>query len=294
MQKYLYKSKQILNSLIKRTNTYTATSYNSIQKKTPLRNSFYDPFIDQSYILSCGKNRETPLVIFDAGANKGIVTKKYKDIFPDSVIHCFEPETNNFFELNKEIEIKNLTNCFSHQLALGDSNGQIKFHITSSSTMHSALELSDTKSSPFYPPHVQAKTECNINQVTIDEFCSHDQNKIEHIHILKMDVQGYELNILKGAYNMLNSGKIEVIYSEVLFNSLYKNQCNFSQIYDFLARLNYVLFGMYDLRQGANGQIGWADAIFIKESTASKLPKDAYPLTQITGYRYDEFQLYNS
>lgn len=290
MKHYISKSKQVFSFLVKKIHTYiNRPDNNRIQQKTYLRNSFYNPFADQSYILSRSKKSKTPFLIFDAGANHGKITKKYKNIFSNSIIHCFEPEPNNFLQLKQEAE--NLSDCFLHQSALGDANGTITFHLTSSSTMHSPLELTDANKSPFYAESVYAQTQINVDQITIDEFCSNDQNIIDQIHILKMDVQGYELNVLKGASKMLSCGKIDIIYSEVLFNPLYKKQCNFSQIFDFLAGFDYVLFGIYDIRQGSNGQIGWADAIFIKQSIASELPDDAYPLHQITGYRYDEFQL---
>jgi len=58
--------------------------------------------------------------------------------------------------------------------------------------------------------HFKKNEEVQIS--TIDEFCC--KNNIERIHYLKMDVEGNELNVLKGATKMINSGKISFIQFE--------------------------------------------------------------------------------
>ena len=57
---------------------------------------------------------------------------------------------------------------------------------------------------------------------TLDEYAL--SKGIQHIDILKMDVQGSELNVLKGAENLLKSNKIDIIYSEVWFKAAYEGQ----------------------------------------------------------------------
>ena len=63
---------------------------------------------------------------------------------------------------------------------------------------------------------------------SLDSFCKNEQ--IERIDLLKMDVQGGELGILKGANQLLAQQKIDVIYSEVFFVPMYQNQPLFGEI----------------------------------------------------------------
>jgi hypothetical protein len=82
---------------------------------------------------------------------------------------------------------------------------------------------------------------------------------------LKIDVQGYELNVLRGAEKTLID--VDIILIETSFYELYKNQPLFKDIYDFLSNRGFDYYGsfeqLYDLR---DGRILQADSIFISNS----------------------------
>ena len=78
--------------------------------------------------------------------------------------------------------------------------------------------------------------EIEVKTQTIDNFCL--QNKIDYIHILKLDTEGNEFNILKGAENLLSENKIKLIYTEIC--SIKKDYDNKSlEIKNFLKKYNF-------------------------------------------------------
>jgi uncharacterized membrane protein YqiK len=101
------------------------------------------------------------------------------------------------------------------------------------------------------------KTE--IKLTSIDQFCK-NQN-ISHINILKSDTQGFELEVLNGAKEMLTKKAIQFVYLEINFIELYKELPTFSDIYNFLNAYGYKLLRFYDFNYYGNA-VGWSDALF--------------------------------
>lgn len=86
---------------------------------------------------------------------------------------------------------------------------------------------------------------------------------IKEIDILKLDVQGSELLVFKGAENALKNKIIKLIYSEIWFLAGYESQPLYHDISHFLAQFGYKPFGVYNIHYRTDGQFLWGDAIFI-------------------------------
>ena len=99
-----------------------------------------------------------------------------------------------------------------------------------------------------------------IETNTIDNYCL--ENNIDLIDILKIDVQGSEIEVLKGASNMLKERRIKVVYTETYFQQQYVNQPLFHDISQFLYNHNFILQDIYDPYYSANSLL-WCDSIFI-------------------------------
>jgi hypothetical protein len=85
-----------------------------------------------------------------------------------------------------------------------------------------------------------------------------------------MDIQGAELNALKGARKLLSQKNITMIVTEVEFKELYKNQPLYEDLAVYLRDYGYVLVGLYDFHY-VEGILSWADAIFLLEENFPKL-----------------------
>jgi hypothetical protein len=95
------------------------------------------------------------------------------------------------------------------------------------------------------------------------------QQDINHIHLLKLDVQGAELKVLQGSTRLLARKAIGLIYAEVEFIPLYQNQPLFHDVSAWLYAYGYRCFGLYNLAYQRNGQLTYGDAIFIPTHTVS-------------------------
>ena len=78
--------------------------------------------------------------------------------------------------------------------------------------------------------------EIDVKTQTLDNFCL--ENKIDFIHLLKLDTEGNEFNILKGAKNLLSKNKVKVIYTEICSNKKNYNNKSF-EIKSFLKKYNF-------------------------------------------------------
>lgn len=145
-------------------------------------------------------------VIFDVGANIGIYTEyvlnKYKN---DVDIYSFEPLNANFQTLeNKFSEFKNvkLTN-----IGFGNSNERIEIYYPKDHTTLASVYNRNLESHS-----IEMDTNENIEIQKIDTFCYN--NKINNIHLLKLDIEGHEFPALIGASKLISEKSIDIIQFE--------------------------------------------------------------------------------
>ena len=196
-------------------------------------------------------------VIFDVGAWIGRTSKEYRNQFPKSTIHAFEPFPESFKKFNR-LHANAGTAIVANQKAISDEIGTAVFYSNKVETTNSLLASIGTNSKQDYLR--DTKLEIQVETETIDNYCI--SNGIERINILKMDTQGGELKALKGATNLLNKGKIDVIYCEINFVAMYENSPLYHDIAQYLADYGYHLHNIYGLNSNERGELAWGDAIF--------------------------------
>lgn len=212
-----------------------------------------DPFGKQRELL--GKGVST---IFDVGANFGDTVLEYRKQFPQAMIYAFEPFPATF-EAMKE-KLREQPNIRFIPKAVSDHEGVSAFYVNSNVDTNSLLPSQETGLNS--DQQVKLKEKIEVELVSIDEFCR--KNGIDHIDILKLDIQGGELGALMGAEGMLKRGTIRLIYSETYFTPQYINQPLFYEIGAYLARFGYHLQDFYQPIYG-NNRIAWCDVIFIRK-----------------------------
>ena len=216
-----------------------------------------DSFQQQAWLLN--RQETSPTTILDLGANVGQTNRRYREHFPDAMIHSFEPFPAAFAELSALTSRDPKTKV--HQLAASDVRGVRTFYTSVGSQMNSLLKV--TPGGETYMGGVAAAVtgSIEVNTTTIDAFCS--EYGIEEIDILKMDIQGGELAALRGAARMLQSRAIRLIYTEVLFAEMYQGAAPFDVLWRHLESAGYQLEGLYNLANGSNDMLGYGDAIFL-------------------------------
>jgi FkbM family methyltransferase len=181
-------------------------------------------------------------IIFDVGSNQGqFACAAYKILGKQVRMHCFEPSRITFNTLEKNLD--GYSNIQLHNFGLGDSDEEI--------TLYAEEELSGC-ASLYDRQHFGSgmRLKETVRLKSLDDFCA--KNGIEHIHYLKLDVEGHELNVLKGAAQMLSSGAIDWIQFEFGGCNI-DSRTYFRDFFDFLS-LHYHIFlllrnGLYPIKE---------------------------------------------
>lgn len=200
-------------------------------------------------------NNEAP-VIFDVGANNGFTTKQYLSYFRFAKIHAFEAFDN--YRTEWETIQKMHPNIFFNAVALMDKVCEIELNVNQRADTNSVY--ASTSIGAASDTHCVTKEKIKISATTVDEYCA--QLKLSQIDILKLDVQGAELNVLQGSRKMLENKKIKLIYAETYFKEQYINQPLFNEILIYLKSVGYGLQDIYNPFYNSRFLL-WCDAIFL-------------------------------
>jgi FkbM family methyltransferase len=166
-------------------------------------------------------------------------------------MHCFEPSPMTYEKLVQNT--KNYNSIYTNSLALGQTSGEKAF-----------LENSQNNMSSFLKPgeHCWGEIvgETLVEMSTLDRYC--EKNRMESIDVLKIDTQGYDFEVLKGAPFLLKHNRIHMIYMEIIFLDIYQDLPPFDMVFRFLNDNNFRLVSFYRFNH-QNNLASWSDALFI-------------------------------
>lgn len=160
----------------------------------------------QRYALK--KVRHTPIV-FDVGANEGTYSKSVLKIRPDATIFAFEPNPPAYKRLEKSLG--NRVRCQNIGLSNVEAATKIYDRFESPGSEHASLycnvltNIHNAKTATF-----------DVKLRTLDDFCQ--ERGVEVIDLLKIDTEGHELSVLRGARRMISAKRLAVIQIE--FNEM--------------------------------------------------------------------------
>lgn len=159
------------------------------------------------YVKNQLKSVEKP-VIFDVGANLGQYVKSLETYFQTADIHCFEPSPITFGKLLLSSQNGTISsNVKIHQLGFGSESKTLKLY--SKSLLSASASIYGDRLDEMSGELVVEEIEIG----TIDSFCQ--INSVSQIDFLKIDVEGHELEVLKGATEMLRAKKLRFVQFEV-------------------------------------------------------------------------------
>ncbi len=152
----------------------------------------------------------------EVGSYTGIFSIFTAKINPKINVLCVEPHPNNFKRILRNIDLNDLSNIRVMQFAAGDEARSIKFSIPKVETLSAVGSVNHIFSQAF---HEVQYVDVDVAQQTLDQLLT-DVN-IGQLDLIKIDVEYYELNVLKGALRTLQLCKpllmVEIILSERLF-----------------------------------------------------------------------------
>jgi FkbM family methyltransferase len=203
--------------------------------------------------------------IFDVGANTGQTARQYAADFPAAVIYSFEPFDEAFAQL-AELAV-HLPNVKAQKIAISDISGVRPFFVNKGNMTNSLLPTAPGAVERIGDGAMQALRKVEAPTDTIDAFCR--AGSIDHIDILKLDIQGGELMALKGASGMLAKHAVSLVYCEVLFANLYAGQACFCDVFAEMQSCGYSLFGIYNCKRPPGKCVAWGDVIFLSPDLVS-------------------------
>ena len=181
-----------------------------------------DQFLSNSFYKQIAKlvKNEKRLVIFDVGCYRGIFTKSMLDLIGNKKYKIY------LFDINKKVKkyisyLLRLKNIYYNEVALSNKNGKAnynynKFFEAAGSSLSSLVKNEVTWNFTRKLVLLSKKgfVTYKVHTITLDSFVK--KNKIKSIDILKIDIEGSEYELLKGAKNTLNKNKIKIILVEIL------------------------------------------------------------------------------
>lgn len=212
----------------------------SIEHKT----AFRDPAYDFDFIL-------------DVGANKGQFAVFARSRFPRARILCFEP-------LSKPSKI--LASVFAGdtqvrtiQAAIAPKSERRQINVTEHDDSSSLLEVGELQMKAFGTRQIGTEEiQCDPLSTFIGE------SDLGKSNLLKIDVQGYELEVLKACEPYLD--RFDTVYCETSYVPLYKSQACAGEVITELQRHGLRLAGVYNQTGLSDGRALQADMIFVRET----------------------------
>ena len=145
-------------------------------------------------------------VVFDVGANIGLISAFMGHrVGTGGTVYAFEPQPETRKELQKTIALNELENVVVAPYALSSEVGTADLYFVNNNKLSSLAPVGDN--------HYGTNKTVRIATNTIDNFCS--QNNVTHIDFIKIDVEGFEYEVLIGAREMLQKHAIKAIQFEM-------------------------------------------------------------------------------
>jgi FkbM family methyltransferase len=184
------------------------------------------------YSAICQLRRWSPRdVVFDVGANDGRTIHILQRHLPSPRILAFEPVAGTFEVLKQQTADYPNVECV--QLAMGSEQGRSEIYINESAALNSLHEGWGSGSARE-----------TIDVTTLDAFLV--EHPVERIHLLKIDTEGHDLEVLKGAAQSLAKSQVEIIMVEAGFAAPGRPQPVLWEVQDYLKPFGYYLYGIYN------------------------------------------------
>ncbi|HAC65689.1 MAG TPA: hypothetical protein DCF68_19695 [Cyanothece sp. UBA12306] len=164
--------------------------------------------------------------VIDIGANVGLITLYAAKLVGSSgKIHAFEPQPNLVQLLKKSVTINEYEQVVIHQVALSDQDGIMNMQVPIDNS--GAASLGKKKNKASYTIDVEVKNATQyLSSLNLDK-----------IRLIKIDVEGHEAIVLKGAKYFLESHKPDIILFEEHKKPLLKQES-----VKFLQNMNYIIY----------------------------------------------------
>lgn len=231
----------------------SGTGYELRKKKASQQTDFHKDQLLIHFYTILKKFGFTPNHIVDVGANHGTWTREALHHFPDARFTLLEPQAwlkeslQDILDRNPKVQF--------HAVGAGEKQGSFQFTI---------VDRDDSCSFKYTAEEAAAKgyRQVEIPVVTLNGLLS--ENKLPTPDIIKIDAEGLDIEVLKGASDFF--GKTEIFMVEAgVVNKLFDN--SFLKIINFMDENGYRLFEITDMnRPFAPGVLWLVELVFVRKN----------------------------
>ena len=201
--------------------------------------------------------------VVDVGAYRGDFTADALAAFPGSSALLFEPGPSKAAALRQRYRSEPSVRVF--EIALGDEGGEALFH-----------EYEDSATDSLLPAHGATETTRRVLVRRLDDVL--EDEGATSVDLLKIDAQGYDLHVLRGAARTLARCRPALLV-EAIFVPLYRGQACFDELLAFLTAAGYRLAGVHAVHTDARGLLAFADFLFLGQEVHGRLAGASGPFT---------------
>jgi FkbM family methyltransferase len=190
--------------------------------------------------------------VFDVGASRGQFALFALARFPRATVVAFEPLPQAHATAVKALAG---LRAVVHNAALGATTHEATFHVSRADDSSSLLPIGARQTAEF--PGTEAAAEISVPVAMLSAYL--DQ-QVPRPVLLKLDVQGGELDVLIGAGSAL--GLVDEILVEASFVELYEGQARADEVIAYLLKQDFRLVDVIGLARGSDGEALQADLLF--------------------------------
>jgi FkbM family methyltransferase len=193
--------------------------------------------------------------IVDVGANRGQFALFARHTFPTARIVSFEPLSRPraiFTEVFRNDRLVTL-----HPLALGSLSGRVTIHVAADDHSSSLLPIGQAQMEAFGTRVVSTE---DAQVARLDQVLT--PAALVTPALLKIDTQGYELQVLEGCGDLL--GCFDAVYAELSYVELYQGQALASEVITFMQGRGFCTVGAFNQASDTSGRPLQADFLFAK------------------------------
>lgn len=196
-------------------------------------------------------------IIFDVGASRGQSYRRFRKLFPDARIYSFEPDPEMFALLSRAMAVDRLAHAVAS--AVGSADGSATLYRSNRSGANS---LAAVREDTVWAREIQAGRRDNVitRLVSLDSYCV--QEKIDRVDFVKLDIQGFEPEALKGAQGLLKDQRISLLQLELIPAAFYDRITNFSDVEPWLLPHGYRLMTITRIVTDNEGLLRACDVLY--------------------------------
>jgi len=150
------------------------------------------------------------MIVFDVGAHVGELTQLFARAAGSGQVHAFEAGRGSFKRLSAACQASGLRNVLPHHVAVSDREGEIALHVYDDAYLAWSTQADRPLAS--YGIDVQPVAVERVPSITLDRYC--ERAEVAVIDLLKIDVEGAELQVLRGAQRLLAEQRIRCLTFE--------------------------------------------------------------------------------